>query len=433
MGKYTVYGQKVDAAIEKDLSIIKDILIKEVNPISITLFGGFGKGEGSVEIVNGNVIPFNDYDLYLITRSKLSNDRIEDLVRRTSRAIGRGGLDFVEHPGENYDSKRFFHVDVRDIPLSDLPRLKRTQRTIELKYASQVIWGDESVLARIPPVSSDGLSVSEGVRNLFNKMNTLLLCMDFEKLRGVELAPDERKIIIYYAVKAYLSCSVALLILRGKFQPTYTGRTVLLEQIFQDEFPSLAQREPDLVRKIRWARDFKVKLDFDGIDDLVALWFQARDDIGKVFRYVIQTYLDLDENDWRSISRAMYNKLPIYYFRSYLSDILSDYHLPRSLAKVLFPSQYYLNVLYWAELRQKGLSSHLPLLDWRDAGLKVAIPLILLLQAIKEKGEVDSELLADSKYYFSKIVPKKRIANEISEYRRQVLEFYGAYYMQKLL
>ena len=46
--KYT-NSKKGDKIVEKDLKVVRDIIIKEVNPISIILFGGFGKGEGTIE------------------------------------------------------------------------------------------------------------------------------------------------------------------------------------------------------------------------------------------------------------------------------------------------------------------------------------------------------------------------------------------------
>ena len=69
--KYT-HNKEYNEKVENDLRIIKEILIKETNPISIILFGGFGKGEGSVQKIKNKVVPLNDYDIYLITKNKLT-------------------------------------------------------------------------------------------------------------------------------------------------------------------------------------------------------------------------------------------------------------------------------------------------------------------------------------------------------------------------
>lgn len=433
MGKYTILDENVDAAIEGHLSVIKKVLIEEARPISIILFGGFGKGEGSVEIVDGKITPFNDYDLYLVTRKKLSDKLLDELTVKTSRAINKGGLEFAEHPDRGYNTTDFFHVDIRNILEDRLSRLNRTQRTFELKYGSQVIWGDESVIERIPAIGKNELPLSEGIRNLFNKIHTLLLCMDPNKLAYKELDTDERKIIMFYTAKAYLSISEALLISCGRFEATYSKRVEAFQEIYETEFPRLHKLLPDLKEKVKWARDFKVKLDFHQVGDPFRLWFKARDDIGIAFKYLIKTHLGLKSDDWEGISAAIYNRLPFYYFNSYLTDMLRQHRLPGCISKVLFPTQYYLNVLYTYRLWKKGKLVFSPLLSWRDVGLRLAIPMILYLFSMEDRGTLNQKLVEVSRYYFGKTVPQKEVSADPLELRIQILDLYGAYCTQRLV
>ena len=125
--KYT-YNKEYNKKVENDLNIIKEILIKETNPISIILFGGFGKGEGSVQKIKNKVTPLNDYDLYLIVKKRLNEKQLDDLGMKCSKSIGKGGLEYSSYPTTKYDENKFFHVDIRCIRYKDLKNLLPTQR-----------------------------------------------------------------------------------------------------------------------------------------------------------------------------------------------------------------------------------------------------------------------------------------------------------------
>src|SRR3989344_6035350 len=176
MGKYTDFNEKVDGYIKKNyLDKIVASFVRDCNPIAIILFGGFGKGEGSLQIINGKPVPFNDFDFYIVTKKKLSDEELDKISRNASKEIGMGGLEVAYFPEEGYDSNKFFHVDVRCIPKNNLGSLMSTQRYYELKYGSQVIYGDETVLDKIKEIKPENIPESEGLRNLFNKLHTMLL------------------------------------------------------------------------------------------------------------------------------------------------------------------------------------------------------------------------------------------------------------------
>ena len=48
-----VVAVAADKKIGKDMGKIKEIIARELKPISIILFSGFGRGEGSYEIIKG--------------------------------------------------------------------------------------------------------------------------------------------------------------------------------------------------------------------------------------------------------------------------------------------------------------------------------------------------------------------------------------------
>src|SRR3989338_10217150 len=200
MGKYTIYGENVDNYLQKNyMEKIITSFKRDVGErlIAIILFGGFAKGEGSIQIINNKAIPFNDFDFYVITKEKLSDETLDSISHNASKEIGMGGMEIAYFPGERYDVKKFFHVDVRCIPFDLLPKLMKTQRYYELKYRSIVMYGDTTVLEKIPVINPEDISHSEGLRNLFNKLHTLLLGL------RKEYTTEQKKIKIFWAYKAY--------------------------------------------------------------------------------------------------------------------------------------------------------------------------------------------------------------------------------------
>ena len=162
MGTYTIYGGAVDNYIEKEY--LKKIIVsfkKDADPLAIILFGGFGKGEGSVEIINGKPVPFNDFDFYIVTRERLSEKELDRISHNASKAINMGGEEIAYFPESEYDRRTFFHVDVRCIPMNQLSTLMKTQRYYELKYKSIVIDGDTQVLNKIPTIMQSEIPLSE--------------------------------------------------------------------------------------------------------------------------------------------------------------------------------------------------------------------------------------------------------------------------------
>jgi|SRR3989344_2629807 len=376
MGKYT-YNKKYDKEIEKQLEIVKYILIKETKPISIVLFGGFGKGEGMVD-KNGK--PLNDFDIYIIGRKRLSDEECDRLSVKCSTALGRGGLDFVEHADEEYDEDRFFHVDIRFINYDKISKLLPTQRTFELKNSSQIIYG-EDIFNKIPDIK---IPDSDAIRILFNKMDHLLLCEN----------KSNKKIKMIYIMKSYLDLCSALLIYKGDFYGYYTKRNEVFKKTDFSE---------DLKKKIDWANNFRRNPDFDRYD-IKKEWSEAKYWAGYALKHIIHGKFNCGD-DWGSIAKTVYYKLPYSYFNPYLKS------------RYLFFGQYYLTLKYILKCWERGNFIVKPLFSWRDFGLRIAVPLFLYLN--------DEEKLAE-KYL-------KKLTFKTEPLRNKILNLYGGYYLQKLI
>lgn len=419
MGKYTVYGEEVDNYIQKNyLDKIIESFVKDVNAnnkiISIILFGGFGKGEGSIQFIDNKPVPYNDFDFYIVTKKKLSDEELDKISVNASKSIGMGGLEIAYFPDKGYNSKEFFHIDVRSIPYNNLNKLIKTQRYYELKYGSQVIYGDKFVLDKILEIKQEEIPLSDGLRNLFNKLHTMLLGLN------KEYNEDQRKIKIFWSYKCYLSICEALLILSRKFAPSNLERSKIFSEIYKESFPELFEKIPNLNKKVEIATNFKTKLDFRVNHE--KLWNVALKDILTVFEYYLKKVTGSDE-----VSVAINKKLPCTYFKSYLKHISGVN---------LFPAQYALNIGYFNILKKHNETYFAPLFNWKDVGLRMILPIYFLLKAKQEINQENEN--PNNSEYLNKAYNELRkiIKTENKDFwylRERALKAFGFYYQQRLL
>ncbi|MBS3090557.1 hypothetical protein J4433_02180 [Candidatus Pacearchaeota archaeon] len=398
--RYTI-SEKADEKVQRDMDIIKGIIAKKIKPESIILFGGFGRGEGSFEIRNGKIMPLNDYDMYVITKSKISDKTLDEVGKECSKAIGRGGNEFYETPLEIYDKNRFFHVDLRCITISELARLKKINRTYELKHSSNVIYGKDLR----NKIKDFEMPISEAFRYLMNPACQLLVCMDSRRLKG-RFRKDEKFYAMHHINKVYLSCASALLISAKKFQPTYRGTNKIFRKIYSKKFPKLAGKLDEAIK-------FKLNPERKLKGNITKEWLEARDILTETLQYLAEKHLGIKAENIEELTKKIHKKLPFVYFTPYMPFGF--------FSKFLFPAQYFLNMLYFNRAR------HFPvLLSWRDAGIRIFIAALLLLHALKNKA-----LLEKSNGYIRDFAPVKSASWE--NLRASLLYAYDKYFSQKLI
>jgi len=377
--KYTT-SKEADARVERDLKIIKEIVLKKINPIAIVFFGGFGHGNGSFKKIKGKITPLNDYDLYLITKKKISGQLLEKLGEKCSAAIGRGGLEIVENFEKTYDENKFFHVDLHCITYKGLEKLYPTQRTFDLK-TSGVIYGNKKILEKIPNVK---ISKSDAIRLLFNKFDHFAIAEgNSEKIKSI------------YAIKGFVDLCSALLIFEGKYLSDAEER----EKIFYSlNFPDELKKLLSEATKAKLYKGYTVK-NVDYFFNESKKWVEWG------LKKILKEHLEINSDDWKIICRAAYKKLPYTYFNDYLGG------------KFFFPAQYYLNIRFFLEGLRKKEFLPKSLMRWRDAGIIIALSLILY-----SLGEEKESL----KYL-------KKLTNKTNPIKDRILKLYSIYYLQKLV
>ena len=399
--KYTS-SKRADKKVEEDLGRIKEIIVKELNPISIILFGGFGRGEGTYEVVNNEVVPLNDYDFYVVTKKKIPEEKIEEVGKKCSDSLGKGGGEFVEEYNKIYDKEKYFHVDLRWLDYNKLGKLKRINRTYELKHGSTVIYG-EDVRKKINEIK---VPVSEAFRYLTNPVGHLLLCMDERRLKG-RFMKDEKFYLLHHAIKTYLALASSLIISEGKFEPNYRETVKECKRIYKKKFPGL-------IKKIEWALDLKLSPKNRKTKNIRKLWFETIKDLTFVLKYISKKNFGIKSEGVIDLTKRLYKKLPYIYFAPYLP-------LPRPLTRIAFPSQYILNLLYFKRTGQVK-----SLLRWKDAGLRITLAGFLLLNALDDK-----EVLNEAYKYIKTFSPIK--SKTWGGLREGVLYGFDKYYSQKII
>ena len=93
------FRQALTERVRRDMAIVVDECRKRIDTlVSVILFGGFARDEGSALRVNGEVLPIGDYDLLAVTRDAVSPQTIDAVVENVSDRTYREAVGF-ESPG----------------------------------------------------------------------------------------------------------------------------------------------------------------------------------------------------------------------------------------------------------------------------------------------------------------------------------------------
>lgn len=191
--------------VEQDLNLIKDRLIQSFGPniISIILCGGFGRKEGSFIIRENNLaVPFNDYDLLLVTQQRISKKTLMSLGEKLAHEIGI----------------RF--VDLGAIKRASLASLPNTIFTFDLN-SSTVIHGDVDVLKEVPKFAPSTMPMKEAHLILFNRIICFLELTPDGFLNKKELTASEHKNLVLQLSKPVIGAAIARLVQTKQYNSSY--------------------------------------------------------------------------------------------------------------------------------------------------------------------------------------------------------------------
>ncbi|MFC2075950.1 hypothetical protein ACFLT7_02580 [candidate division KSB1 bacterium] len=182
----------VNEVVRKHLYSIRDYLLSNYPKMrSITLYGSYTTGDFLFSRKNGNISLISDFDLFLT-----GDPWIIWPIKLKSLNYRRNIFDGVL-------------LDVVIESIMNLKRMNPVMENVNLKHTGKVIWG-ENILSLMPQLSSNTLSLGQGIRLLFNRMWGLLETYFTNQ--------EDLTLINNRSAKAVVSCAQSLLVLSNSYQ-----------------------------------------------------------------------------------------------------------------------------------------------------------------------------------------------------------------------
>lgn len=438
------YNRDSEKWVEKELDNMIGIVIDEITTkiddvVSIILAGGFGRGEGSIIIEGKTVYPLNDFDIYVVTQSKHTEDELNEIGQQASKKIGKAGIPSFHTFNKDIlpSLKSFFYVDLKAIPFKKLKTLPPMIRYYELKYSGNVIFGD-NVLDYLPEYQVEDIPLAEGLRLLMNRMSHLVEYFYPSFLDGEPTEPAH-ELFLFHTIKVYNASCDALLLLAKKFPPTYLERVKILEENFDEDFPELYEKIPEFPEKVREFTELKINMDFSAYKGKdFELWKMSREYIGIVSRYFLERFLGDNQkiNTWDDFSYKLYNKVWTKYYNPYISDFLKkkvDKRIENKyiLSPISTIAQSYLNWVYFRRVREIHKKTYYKtILKLRGPELTFFSALPFTLYSLRDDGSIDLEMLERGKQILGKTFPVNAKYSGIPiKYWEQVAQDYSNAYI----
>ena len=258
-GRFTVAGSE---AFEQDLAgRVREMtgrLIAALEPgemVALCLIGGYGRGEGGVEVVAGRERPHNNLDLLLLSRKTdpaALRARLAPLIRKEAARVGCG-------------------LDLGVVSYAALKRAPCRLMWFEARHGHKILAGDPEALQRLGRFTLDRVQPRE-MRDLMANRGTLLVLNDLA-LESDILDEETRRMIVRHLIKAILGFGDALLYFHGRYHHMALERRARLSRLLVPpgfgqlyeaavEFrlrPDYARRAPRDVR--RWQAEVRAILE----------------------------------------------------------------------------------------------------------------------------------------------------------------------------
>jgi len=353
-GQFTVLTDSaVDAHVQSDLEKVQSTLLDLLGAHmrGLVLIGGFGRGEGGVEWVDGEVRIVNDYDLLIIVDGLLTKIRYRDSLAQLAKQLA-----------QSLDLRL---LDLGTIPIQSLSTLPCTIYNYELREGHQVLYGDVDPKEYMPYYDPVDIPLFEGTRLLFNRGGGLLL-----SLSQYHTMDWNEQLVRNFAIeydKALLAMGDCMLLLGGQYHCSYAERLSRIPLVNWSAFPEgvnlSTQYRDTLQRKL--VPDFQAYMDWD----LKDAWFELQ------FQY--ETFYRMFESKRLGTPIGSWNN----YFRLY----------PRPARSVNLSTSAisFIKLVKSFRLR-RGIAAWQATKDY-DGFLMKLLPLLLF--SIRQ-GQMDVELLA---------------------------------------
>lgn len=406
MGKYTIHNNDlVDLEIDRKLKLVVDCIVKYLNSNvhSIILTGGYGRGEGSVIVSNGDIQLLKDFDIVIIVNKVPNEDVTLLILEEVYKNLG------VKNPEKSLFKHSKFTIDLRYLQINNInfPDIW----FYDLKTAT-ILYGKD--IREYITYNSEDIPLSSGLRLLFEKVTGLLGHFKYRMLYS-DLGRNTNMYLIYECMKTYVEIATALCILNKVYVSSYKKRVEMIKMLnSKGKLEEIVKYIPDLIDKIEIATRFKLRPDFNIVKDPLELFFITREDLAMVLKYYLQYYVNIEIKDWLEIDMVSKQLAKIYYKPMISAWIRNKFNLQsRSLINILsILYQVYTNIKY-IQIIQKDLSK-IYLKPWFhnciiSPSLKFFPAGLLILLSLNRDGSTDNYLLSKGVEILRNIIPINKI------------------------
>lgn len=276
MSKFTVHDHEaIDRTVEDHLDLIESRLLSRFDGVvAIVLIGGFGRGEGTVDLSDGEVRVMNDYDLLVVFEEF---DRTRASVESELKEVGEA---LAEEIGIRF-------VDLLPRTTAEFENLSPTKMNYDMQHGYHVVYGDEELLFAGDPIRAEEIPDEEVRKLLFNRLVCALECIS---VRDGEFRPERSESFAFrQASKACVAAVDSYLLRHDRYVPRYGEKIERLREL---------DPSTDLVDLARTA--IQVKLDSTTLPalDPVEFWMEVRREYEVAFMEFFEEYYQMSIPDW---------------------------------------------------------------------------------------------------------------------------------------
>jgi hypothetical protein len=240
---------------EDKILLIEAALSIAVKVDAIIMYGGYGRGEGAWVKNGEKKLPYNDYDILIISNTIVDKAALLQLRKTLAIKIG------------------ISWVDISIMQKRKLKKLKHSIFNFDLKNGSEIIYGDKSIKSIIPEFTPSKIPLKDIRILFFTRLFTLIGSIKLSNIKTGFEAGQESMFFKNQLAKATLACIDCLLLLKGYYDSSYKRRVQLVLGLY-----SLSPEEEEL---FLWALKEKLRPSQEGL---------SSDETKRLYRQVARKY-----------------------------------------------------------------------------------------------------------------------------------------------
>ncbi|GAB4226593.1 MAG: hypothetical protein Tsb0021_02730 [Chlamydiales bacterium] len=214
--RLTVQGSdELEQNLQFALQELAGVISANVDPNlyrSILLIGGYGKGEGGVELINGRETTHNGLDILAISKKK--PEKLDAQIRPLLKDVQKK------------------YSTALDLSVVDEFKLKRSPCRLlwyDMFWGHRVLLGDTDFITSLPFSNAEKIVPQDFLELMFNRGTLLIINECILKENGASLSDSQKKIIIKHFMKVAIGYGDAILFTLGDYHWSYCEKLHRLE------------------------------------------------------------------------------------------------------------------------------------------------------------------------------------------------------------